>query len=101
MRPPPRSTLFPYTTLFRSVVELAIIENDVAFDQIPNGSRAVARRTETNGIKFILWQRGDHAFRGPTGPFVGGFALFFLRQLSFGVQFRRRASAGIGFAVCK
>src|SRR5436305_594519 len=28
MRPPPRSTLFPYTTLFRSHVKIAILSRD-------------------------------------------------------------------------
>src|SRR5437773_12293460 len=30
LRPPPRSTLFPYTTLFRSEVDLAIKRDEVA-----------------------------------------------------------------------
>src|SRR3712207_7256771 len=35
IRRPPRSTLFPYTTLFRSPVDLLYLFDDVALDLIP------------------------------------------------------------------
>src|SRR5438874_7175091 len=37
IRQPPRSTLFPYTTLFRSFGELGAHLGDVALDQVPDG----------------------------------------------------------------
>ena len=81
------------------VIKLAIVENDVAFDQIFDDGGAVARRTKTNGKRLVRRQRWDHAFRRATGAVVGGFAFFLLRQLPFGVQFCRRAGAGIGFTL--
>src|SRR2546422_7850592 len=42
IRRPPRSTLFPYTTLFRSVRE----DGDVRRDQRALGERGVVRRRE-------------------------------------------------------
>src|SRR2546422_4830716 len=41
IRRPPRSTLFPYTTLFRSVVEVRVRDEDVV-DQRELGERQVA-----------------------------------------------------------
>src|SRR3712207_7251423 len=44
IRRPPRSTLFPYTTLFRSEVEVRTFEGDLSFDgrvKLLHGSREV------------------------------------------------------------
>src|SRR3712207_8386485 len=45
IRRPPRSTLFPYTTLFRSVHELPPLRQDVA-----DGGPGVARRDGPGGV---------------------------------------------------
>src|SRR2546427_8576256 len=56
IRRPPRSTLFPYTTLFRSVLDPVAVPADVpAFDQ--HAAKAVRRRK----IDIALGIRG----RGP------------------------------------
>src|SRR5687767_15583056 len=40
LRPPPRSTLFPYTTLFRSITDPAA-ENAVTAKIVPGGAQGV------------------------------------------------------------
>src|SRR3712207_7941439 len=37
IRRPPRSTLFPYTTLFRSGVHLGRVRRDLALGDVPDG----------------------------------------------------------------
>src|SRR3712207_7053313 len=52
IRRPPRSTLFPYTTLFRSTVEAALRLKGVDYrrvDLLPVLSRAVVRRRFGSG----------------------------------------------------
>src|SRR5439155_10418022 len=44
MRPPPRSTLFPYTTLFRSVPDRHVDRNLLA--ALKGGSRKLDQRSE-------------------------------------------------------
>src|SRR5688572_31828441 len=52
VRRPPRSTLFPYTTLFRSVLVIRLVDQDDrigrgfahALDEVGHGLRAVHRR---------------------------------------------------------
>ena len=80
------------------VVELAVIKNDVALNQILDHGGALARRAEAHGIRFVLRQRDDDAFGRTAGAVIGGLAFFFLRQLSFGVELRRRADARVGVA---
>src|SRR2546430_7355753 len=55
IRRPPRSTLFPYTTLFRSLV--ALDEDDV-------GSLEVATR-QGDGVRFRCGLLPQHALAGP------------------------------------
>src|SRR2546425_12426551 len=43
IRRPPRSTLFPYTTLFRSVVRAVSYEREVVHDALGGDAEAVAR----------------------------------------------------------
>src|SRR5256885_16162201 len=40
IRRPPRSTLFPYTTLFRSLVAGRLAHDQIADDAVPPGRRA-------------------------------------------------------------
>src|SRR2546429_4572870 len=66
IRRPPRSTLFPYTTLFRSVLERgeAHERSSVKFegwDLIPDGLDSVGRRGADNLAKFL--ERGASVFR--------------------------------------
>src|SRR2546425_9721030 len=46
IRRPPRSTLFPYTTLFRSLLAADGTENDVVLDQVKRGDRLRVRPGE-------------------------------------------------------
>src|SRR5258708_24917743 len=48
IRRPPRSTLFPYTTLFRSFVELGRVEQD---------RPALAHETAHHGVDVLLGDR--------------------------------------------
>src|SRR5688572_32065638 len=49
IRRPPRSTLFPYTTLFRSRRE-AVVERDLAEDGVPNDQVALPRLHDRFGV---------------------------------------------------
>src|SRR5690554_7648718 len=49
IRPPPRSTLFPYTTLFRSVPHLAI-KNYQDFTHWPEVADQLSQRPEVIGV---------------------------------------------------
>src|SRR3712207_8383835 len=60
MRRPPRSTLFPYTTLFRSELELQrprrrieLTERDRAQPAVERASAAVASKAGTNGLPGV------------------------------------------------
>src|SRR3712207_8891964 len=57
IRRPPRSTLFPYTTLFRSDVLLAttIIENGL---DIPNANTMIINRADRYGLSQLYQLRG-------------------------------------------
>src|SRR3712207_7872677 len=60
IRRPPRSTLFPYTTLFRSVTRLVLLEQqaaDVLRLALQRGAREVYDR-EVRG-RELLGDRGD------------------------------------------
>src|SRR5260221_8405049 len=50
IRRPPRSTLFPYTTLFRSLLDLAFLQRD----------RAVQRRTEAEADASLHLRSEEH-----------------------------------------
>src|SRR5690349_22621719 len=65
IRPPPRSTLFPYTTLFRSLV-LGQHPEDVGLFDVLQGGRA--RRGGRRWIRGL--HRGFARFRGGAG-FLG------------------------------
>src|SRR3712207_7064846 len=55
IRRPPRSTLFPYTTLFRSDTDVELLPDDSR-----DGEEAVARRRET---AHALVHHGPHTVR--------------------------------------
>src|SRR2546427_2054539 len=65
IRRPPRSTLFPYTTLFRSpqdLVELFLREEFFFQNQIeygPAGGKGIPRYLARGGIADIRIERGD------------------------------------------
>src|SRR3712207_8620869 len=46
IRRPPRSTLFPYTTLFRSVMNASTIRNEIRAIRITMVTRTTLRRTD-------------------------------------------------------
>src|SRR2546428_9845965 len=53
IRRPPRSTLFPYTTLFRSPVRLAVDQRTVR-----RGGSVTATITVPGAVRVTLWTRG-------------------------------------------
>src|SRR3989449_6948549 len=55
IRRPPRSTLFPYTTLFRSYAELAL--------EVEATVREVNQRLGTKGWRPIVYLSGHHEHR--------------------------------------
>src|SRR5690554_7572738 len=59
LRPPPRSTLFPYTTLFRSAVQKAIQEPRQINQELVNAQQA--RRVLDRLVGFelspVLWKK--------------------------------------------
>src|SRR3712207_7325566 len=58
IRRPPRSTLFPYTTLFRSRVQLVARQRDA--HRRPVGRAAAARRRPVRGAAHTpAWRVGD------------------------------------------
>src|SRR2546422_10185986 len=66
IRRPPRSTLFPYTTLFRSLVKLGVFRNPRALHET-----ATKLAPWTNGFvlvhgvhRRVLDERGNPAFEG-------------------------------------
>src|SRR5438046_4229182 len=58
IRPPPRSTLFPYTTLFRSVPK-----GGVAY----SAEQAVYRTTEIGGSRWVVKAQIHSGARGKAG----------------------------------
>src|SRR3712207_7330600 len=58
IRRPPRSTLFPYTTLFRSSTVREALEMDVAFVSEFAGDQLVFRALEGDAESFG-WQEGE------------------------------------------
>src|SRR3712207_7276829 len=51
IRRPPRSTLFPYTTLFRSVWDYDGVNENILFEQ---GGRRLLAHFDRNGYFFVL-----------------------------------------------
>src|ERR1035438_10132807 len=96
IRRPPRSTLFPYTTLFRSVLKTAVqavvshaVAIAVAWLLVEHGGN-LGRQFVGVGLVWILCVRSPKIGLGESrrklGPFrrrsgiVGGHASFFLRR---------------------
>src|SRR5256885_4074301 len=62
IRRPPRSTLFPYTTLFRSVVDLGGVDRGHATQQLPNALRRdVVGPSEVERAAERLGEAAPHA----------------------------------------
>src|SRR5256884_717520 len=55
IRRPPRSTLFPYTTLFRSLVATTIVENGL---DIPRANTILINRADRLGLAELYQLRG-------------------------------------------
>src|SRR5438876_405947 len=66
IRRPPRSTLFPYTTLFRSVLSRAVVEGDHAVAQIEISVRPHCHDRLVLGIGWVIDPRHDRE-RGTEG----------------------------------
>src|SRR5437899_6739756 len=63
LRPPPRSTLFPYTTLFRSLSQKANLRgwiqrhvSDGEIDQLLNTRSRVVKYAQQDRISSTLWR---------------------------------------------
>src|SRR5260370_4128462 len=59
IRRPPRSTLFPYTTLFRSEVEFDA-ENGIASSRVPLGAIMQTRPAKRPGIPYVEDRSEEH-----------------------------------------
>src|SRR3712207_7887108 len=85
IRRPPRSTLFPYTTLFRSVRELRVVGNGVVLDchvssSSGRGGDRVHERVEEleggfRGCLVLVWRGGEqrlgeHTSEIPSRPYI-------------------------------
>src|SRR2546422_9250163 len=61
IRRPPRSTLFPYTTLFRSVMKRGrpgvVVTALCAPDRIDDLTRVLFEETSTIGVRWSEWRR--------------------------------------------
>src|SRR5258707_12972461 len=64
IRRPPRSTLFPYTTLFRSEQSLT------PSGDAPNEVRRVSivLSSVKNGVSVLVWTAGEDVLRNHKGP---------------------------------
>ena len=80
------------------VVELAILKNDIAFNKIIDNGGSKLKRAESDCIRLALRQTRNDAFGRATSPIIRRFALFLLRELTFGIEILRCADARIGFA---
>src|SRR3712207_8462034 len=58
IRRPPRSTLFPYTTLFRSAVVLRVVERAVLAEQRV-ALATTSSRTSTSCASPLIWLRSE------------------------------------------
>src|SRR5258708_27249035 len=56
IRRPPRSTLFPYTTLFRSLFVIAECTGDHTYDRYNHVHRAAWA-----GLQYLLWKKGPRS----------------------------------------
>src|SRR2546422_11277145 len=97
IRRPPRSTLFPYTTLFRSVADPVRIENLVAVIELErNGNLAFGDRRPEAKLKRLLSARftTHHLGQLSLGALVVVVARFgfFLREHRGRTHCRRRNS---------
>src|SRR2546430_9772461 len=63
IRRPPRSTLFPYTTLFRSMTYFKLIRSNVRWTIVPFTLMA-----STALMLVVLWQRTPFLFAALAGP---------------------------------
>src|SRR2546422_6269334 len=58
IRRPPRSTLFPYTTLFRSLVPIVLVVMNLAYTAIAYPAGLAADRGYRNPL--LLWRSEEH-----------------------------------------
>src|SRR4249920_3431962 len=77
------------------IVELAVLEDDIAFDQVFDYGGPFARRAEADGVRFVSRQGGNDAFGRPAGAVVGRFTFFLHGSLAFGVEVGGGASARV------
>src|SRR2546425_9832256 len=97
IRRPPRSTLFPYTTLFRSTISVRI---SLVAARRPAGEHELRQRDahDDQTICGTVAQRNEAAIRGSDADFRGGMELGGGRRRVSGrrIQNRRgRAAAGV------
>src|SRR2546430_11777921 len=61
IRRPPRSTLFPYTTLFRSIIEWRVGDRVVVANSAPCGQCFFCRNQQENLCGDLLFLNGAYA----------------------------------------
>src|SRR5436190_13969950 len=80
MRQPPRSTLFPYTTLFRSLTDTEVTAVEAQFHfRFPPDLRAFLQTALPSGEKFPNW-RDRKSTRLNSSHTVISYAVFCLKK---------------------
>src|SRR5258705_3034800 len=94
IRRPPRSTLFPYTTLFRSVVSHGRRQGSMARRLLERGASTTARASLR---KFLDWCETDRKSTRLNSSHLGiSYAVFCLKKKKL---FAKSLSTAIDFAV--
>src|ERR1051326_7738067 len=94
IRRPPRSTLFPYTTLFRSGARPRLLVLEVAEDLAPAGAREGPRPCVQRGVGVVHVAQAVVAPR--RGRFVRGAAGLGIRHAERGVAGAQRGVGVVG-----
>src|SRR5688572_32508094 len=93
-RPPPRSTLFPYTTLFRSWSNLVIVLNDVLVRAVKRDRKSDTRAARC-GFETVVGSNQDRkSTRLNSSHSQISYAVFCLKKKKKGSRRRRRPASG-------
>src|SRR3989454_4203515 len=80
IRRPPRSTLFPYTTLFRSELASATFHNDASYEVRAAALTALVRADSTARDSAIAWGLDRKSTRLNSSHLVISYAVFCLKK---------------------
>src|SRR5438874_10627868 len=92
LRPPPRSTLFPYTTLFRSVERIDLVVEPAAF-----GGILVDLTLELDVTRDVKLKRDRKSTRLNSSHVEISYAVFCLKKKK-DADVKRRIDDGVGSA---